>query len=380
MTNERRLFLVRHGTPAFPHEERHYYSRTDYLLSELGQEDARLMANRLKKELRVPFQFYSSPLLRSRNTADALSEIWPEAGTPKLLDDLMELNCGVWEGMLFSEVEQQFPEAFELRGDDPSFYTPPEAETHEACQERVFTAIEEIVRSTKEDVVVVAHAMVNLLFLAKVLDWPITGIRGRAQPYGGFNILKITENGYEPILLGQMPTDAPSEAKIAYLKRRYGMHPGVVAHTTTVRGLALSLAAKVNEKRRANDEPLIDTDVLNAAAILHDIARGEPKHAKAGAAILLYEGFPKIADVIGKHQDLPVESQRYIDESSLLYLADKCVLEDDVVGIEARFNDSYYVCDTEKAKVKHARRKEAALKVKETLETQEGIKLEFEAD
>ena len=81
-----------------------------------------------------------------------------------------ELNCGVWEGMLFSEVEQQFPEAFELRGDDPSFYTPPEAETHEACQERVFTAIEEIVRSTKEDVVVVAHAMVNLLFLAKVLD------------------------------------------------------------------------------------------------------------------------------------------------------------------------------------------------------------------
>lgn len=375
MTKERRLFLVRHGTPEFPHDKRHFYSRTDYLLSEIGKEDAALMAQRLKQELQSPFQFYSSPLLRSRHTAEALSDLWPKAGRPKLLDDLMELSCGVWEGMLFSEVEEKYPEAFEMRGSDPSYFTPPEGETHDACQERVFKAIEDVVRNTEEDVVIVAHAMVNLLFLAKALQWPIEGIRDKAQPYGGFNILRITEEGYEPILLGSMPTDAPSEAKIEYLKRRYGMHPGVIRHTETVRDLALSLAQKVNAKRKEEDRPLIDLAILNAAAILHDIARGEPKHAKAGAAILRYEGFPKVADLIGNHQDLPEASQSKIDESSLLYLADKCVLEDEVVGIEARFNDSYYVCDSEKAKLKHARRKEAALKVKETLKREEGVSL-----
>jgi|LSQX01.3.fsa_nt_gb broad specificity phosphatase PhoE len=364
---ERHIYLIRHGTPAFPHDKRHFYSRTDYDLSELGKEDARLMAIRLKDMLTLPFHFYTSPLLRSRRTAEALPAIWPEAGAPTPVPDLMELSMGDWEGMLFSDVERMAPDAFALRGIDPALHTPPGGESHEACQERVYRAIEAIVRSTTHDVVIVAHAMVNLIFLAKVLDWPLTGLRARAQPYGSYNVLRLTESGYEPVILGRMPTDAPSEAKIRHLQHAYRMYASVRQHTAAVRELAVSYAEAVNRKRRDTGAPLIDIPLLAAAADLHDIARGEPQHAKAGAAILRYEGYPEVARIIGDHQDLPEEKIEALDESSLLYLADKNVLEDDVVGIESRFNDSYCLCDSDKSRAKHARRKEAALRVEASL-------------
>ena len=43
---------------------------------------------------------------------------------------------------------------------------------------------------------------------------------------------------------------------------------------------------------------LIDSELIRAAALLHDIARTEKNHDKAGFKYLLKCGYPRIADIV----------------------------------------------------------------------------------
>lgn len=372
----RRLVLIRHGTTDDSTAAERFVSRTDVPLNKLGKEDAELLAKKLKTMLSHPFAFYASPLQRSRLTAEALTAIWPEVGPPALIDDLMEVASGEWEGLPFTEIKRRYPREWAMFQQDATQHAPPGGESHAACQVRVYHEIQKLVQQTDGDVVIVAHAIVNLVFLAKVLNWSLSGLRAQPQPPGCYNVLSIESDGsYTPIVLAAMPTAAPSTLRTASIQEKYKMHPQVIAHTTLVRSIAMRFGEGLNRKRLQTGEVLVDLDVLGAAADLHDICRGERKHAKAGAALLQRLGYPKVAEVIGNHQDLPDEKQVQIDESSLLYLADKCVIEDEFLGVEGRFANSYWYDDGEKARAKHARRKAAALQVQRSLEKELGYSI-----
>lgn len=62
-------------------------------------------------------------------------------GTVTVVDDLAEMNLGLWEGMLVCEMTIRFPRACKAWMDDPSLINPPGGETLLEAQERVTGAV-----------------------------------------------------------------------------------------------------------------------------------------------------------------------------------------------------------------------------------------------
>ena len=102
-------------------------------------------------------------------------------------------------------------------------------------------------------------------------------------------------------------------------------------HCRAVAALATSLARRLNEAGEG-----LDAHSVRAAALLHDIAKGRPHHAEAGAGLVRGYGFPEVADAVACHMSINFEAGR-VDESAVLYLADKLIQEETRVTLEARF-------------------------------------------
>ncbi len=102
-------------------------------------------------------------------------------------------------------------------------------------------------------------------------------------------------------------------------------------HCRAVAALATHLARQLKEAGER-----LDVDLVQAAALVHDIAKGRPDHAEAGAALVREFGFPAVADVAARHQTIEFDGNS-IDEGAVVYLADKLVQGETRVSLETRF-------------------------------------------
>jgi len=130
----------------------------------------------------------------------------------------------------------------------------------------------------------------------------------------------------------------PDAAERKELFRKYGGAEHAAAHGAAVSQCALELAASVAEN--------VNTDLLQAACELHDLVRGMPDHARAGADIMIREGYPAVGELIAVHHDLPETAGA---EACLLYLADKLVRGEQRISLEQRFHGSREKCHTPEA-------------------------------
>ncbi len=126
----------------------------------------------------------------------------------------------------------------------------------------------------------------------------------------------------------------PTEQECAELWARYDVSGNVIAHCRLVAELARILALHLN---RAGLN--LDTGLVVASGHLHDLVRGLPDHARAGARVIEELGYPLVARVVASHMDIRLK-RRGLDESDLIFLADKCVEEDRLVALEERFERS----------------------------------------
>jgi broad specificity phosphatase PhoE len=98
----RRLLLIRHGETVWNHEHR-FTTHTDVPLSDAGMEQARTAAQALSAI--VIDRIYSSPLQRTRATAEAIADL--QQPRPRITTDerLTEVDAGPFEGMTEQELE-----------------------------------------------------------------------------------------------------------------------------------------------------------------------------------------------------------------------------------------------------------------------------------
>jgi len=136
---------------------------------------------------------------------------------------------------------------------------------------------------------------------------------------------------YEALLACGHRADLPNERECKAILRAQGVAEATVLHSEAVAAIALQLAHSLEEK----GHPL-DIELVHAAALLHDVAKRQPDHAKAGAAILNGMGFPAVGRVVAAHTELPPDCEG-IDERALVFLADKLVAGTQFAGVERRF-------------------------------------------
>jgi putative nucleotidyltransferase with HDIG domain len=116
------------------------------------------------------------------------------------------------------------------------------------------------------------------------------------------------------------------------LVKKFAAEMPLVGHCRRVAKLAVFLAKQLNEAGCR-----LDLDLIEAAALLHDLAKGKPNHASVGARILDEMGYPDIAGVVAAHMDITVAKEEPVGAAEVLYLADKMTLRDRYVSIEERF-------------------------------------------
>ncbi|WP_155372039.1 bifunctional RNase H/acid phosphatase [Catellatospora vulcania] len=160
-----RLVLVRHGETALTAQKR-YSGRGDVPLSAIGEEQA-AAAGRRVAGLR-PDRVVTSPLSRCRATGAAIAAA--AGGIPVGVEaDLIECDFGVWEGLTFSDVREQYPAELDAWLASTSV-APPKGESFQQVAKRVRGAMGRLQKAYEgQTVVIVSHVSPIKLILRDAL-------------------------------------------------------------------------------------------------------------------------------------------------------------------------------------------------------------------
>jgi CTP:molybdopterin cytidylyltransferase MocA len=124
---------------------------------------------------------------------------------------------------------------------------------------------------------------------------------------------------------------SPAECA-ALLNNRLHVSPAVQAHGRAVADMAMRIGQALNHAGFS-----LNLQLTCAAALVHDMARGEPDHARRGGKLLRDLDMPLMAEIVETHMDMAVGEGRQIKEGEVVFLADKLVQEDRFVGLAERF-------------------------------------------
>lgn len=112
----------------------------------------------------------------------------------------------------------------------------------------------------------------------------------------------------------------------------------------------------------------LQLDLLESAALLHDVCRTKPQHAQAGADFLRQYGLEAVAELVAVHMDWPAEQPIQMNEMAILYLADKLVSGNQHVSLTQRFAEKEQKNHGQPAVLQQIRRRaRVALRIQELL-------------
>ena len=109
----------------------------------------------------------------------------------------------------------------------------------------------------------------------------------------------------------------------------------IISHCVKIAKVALDICNLLNKTSCR-----LNLDLVQAGALVHDIARKEPDHAARGAVILREMGFPAVADIVACHMDIIVDVRAPLNEREIVYFTDKLTINDRLcLDVEKRFKD-----------------------------------------
>jgi len=164
--------------------------------------------------------------------------------------------------------------------------------------------------------------------------------------------------------------DIPTRAECEAILAAQSVESYQVRHARKVTDVAERIALAL-----ARSGLSLNLELIRAGALLHDVAKGQPDHAAVGANLLRSMDFPRVAAVVGAHTELDF-SGGHLDESAIVYLADKLVRGDSLVTLEQRFQPALarFSDDSHTLQAVH-RRMATANAVALAIETQIGASL-----
>lgn len=192
------------------------------------------------------------------------------------------------------------------------------------------------------------------------------GLKGAYERLGERVIhLDVTDRGcvmdadtpeeFERLIRYLETRNIPDEAACEELLAWFGTPEETVRHCRAVADMAVKIGEACNRQAgqqpfpededvprhlSAEDgqrQPLLDISRIRAGAMLHDIAKAWPDHAAAGARWLSLLGHEGVAEMVADHMDIPEDRLQEINESLVVYLADKMVQGERRVTLKERF-------------------------------------------
>ncbi len=159
------IILVRHGQTPW-NKDKIFRGTVDIPLNDTGREEARLAGEWLKGE--TLHAAYTSPLSRSRDTAEAIARHHSLAVVD--LPGLGDLSYGDWQGLPLSEVKVKYADLYRQWETAPHTVRFPKGETLDEVRARALAGVEEVVQRHPGQVVLLsAHRAVNKVLIAAII-------------------------------------------------------------------------------------------------------------------------------------------------------------------------------------------------------------------
>ncbi|MEG6616164.1 NTP transferase domain-containing protein [Peptococcaceae bacterium 1198_IL3148] len=189
--------------------------------------------------------------------------------------------------------------------------------------------------------------LISAKYKKQILAWPGSGgLRvllncfvsksvDLAVPDKGVTLDMDTEGDYDQIISCYYSKQSPTTAECMEILNKFCVSSKVINHGVVVAQLASHLANQLNQAGCH-----LDIDLINAAALLHDVAKGQPNHADTGAKIIKRLGYDEVAAIVACHNDIELYADDFLTEAEIVYLADKLVKGDRVVSLEERFKEA----------------------------------------
>lgn len=162
----RQIFVVRHGQTHWNVEGR-MQGRLDSPLTDKGQQQA-AATGQLLRDFAPVDHIYCSSSGRTIETAHIINSF---VQSPlRYVDELLERDSGDWSGLTLAEIEQQFPESFQARVDDPYNARPPRGENLLDMLERAHMFLQQLFESEWQSICLVTHGVMSKVILKFYLD------------------------------------------------------------------------------------------------------------------------------------------------------------------------------------------------------------------
>ena len=183
-----RLFLVRHGSTE-ANERKPFVlqgSEIDTPLTTKGWQQAREVAAFLRE---VEFSaIYASPMIRAQQTASLCAV--PRQMEVRAVESLKECSVGRWQGLSWDEIRTRDPDEVQRFLANPARERHPGGESYEDVLARVAPALNDILAAhSGQNVLVVAHNMVNRAYLANMLGIDLSHARRIRQTNCCVNVI-----------------------------------------------------------------------------------------------------------------------------------------------------------------------------------------------
>ncbi len=191
------IFLVRHAQTNS--NLSHFYTGwSDEDLNDAGYTQTHRLALRLDS---LPItSVYTSPLRRAYSTAQILCQ--PHKLEPKVLEELIDIRFGDWQGLRVDEINRRWPELWQQWRADPSRMTFPNGEGFSAVIDRAVRALQGIVdASQSQQVVVVTHHFIVKVLVAHVLGVPNNLYRNFVVSAASLSVIQTVNGGFRLVRL-----------------------------------------------------------------------------------------------------------------------------------------------------------------------------------
>ena len=144
------VLLIRPGATEFDLQGRMKGSLDIPLSREGAEQVSRVVADLGKMEIGA---IYSSPSQCCQQTAEALAE--PRTLRVKCLENLQNVDHGLWHGKLIEEVRHTQPRVYRQGQENPEAVCPPDGESLPEARKRVAAALVKVLKKHKDGVIAV---------------------------------------------------------------------------------------------------------------------------------------------------------------------------------------------------------------------------------
>jgi alpha-ribazole phosphatase len=196
---EKTVFMFRHAEPQFP--DCCKGKEMDCDLLDTGEEttarNVDYVMRRVSGQLRSTF-VVTSPLKRARR----FGEIWVDktglADTHLVEPGFTDIDVGDWEGKLWSQIEDQYPDLYTLLVQDGRKLVLPGGEAVAEYESKLLDTWRRLIQLRCAYLVLVGHSATNVPIIAHVDGNPVLNFK--TQKEGCFNEIVIDAAGYSRVI------------------------------------------------------------------------------------------------------------------------------------------------------------------------------------